>query len=303
MTALEDPSEIGSELPPGAGRIQMPGGDVRSFQFQPPSPEDQNEALRQAAQRQMQFDVQKRIAEQAAQDEQYLRDLQISALADEQKKVIEAAEQSIAMRRLQRDYAAAKASGMPEDQAYLQAAMNNTRAVGGGRAVAQIADAFKRIEPPSFDVSPGGREYGFNPRTGTLSWAPNPPREPPDRATQPPTPMERLGYLQRRAAALLAETELKSKNDPAVQAKLAEREQIMAQLERVAQQFGLEEGSAVPASKASQIAPPPGLAPSPVPARKEASALPNLRVGTIYKGYRFNGKYVPGDRRAWDRVQ
>lgn len=46
--------------------------------------------------------------------------------------------------------------------------------------------------------------------------------------------------------------------------------------------------------------PPPPPAATNAPAAKPGPA--NVPVGTVYKGYRYNGKYPPGDKRAWDKV-
>lgn len=294
MTA--DPSEIGSDLPRGGGRIQMPGGDIRTFQFEPPTLENQGIALRAEAERQTQFDIQKRIADQAREDEQYLRDLQINALADEQQKVIEAAKKSIQIRKFQREFEAAKASGMTDEKAALQAAMNNVEAVGGASGVAQIANTFRGPISPVISQLPSGRSMITNPRSGVSILEQN---ELVDPASRPPTPMARLAYFRKQEDALndLLTNPVARMTPEERSAKQTERDQYRKAAEALEQELGMV------VTPRRSIAPPPTINPATTTAPAAGRSLPDIMVGQIYKGYRYNGRYGRGDRRSWDKIQ
>ena len=173
MTALEDPAEIGSELPPGGGRIQMPGGDVRSFQFEIPAGSDSPEARRQAALQDMQFDIQKRNAEEAALDEQSRIDMLANIQSEHIQKAMEAGERYRTMRRFKRDIDDGMAMGLDKEQATIQSAIRNM-----GEKAAPLVNALRPVAPPTFGKTDSGRGYSISGTGRTVRYEPDPIESP-----------------------------------------------------------------------------------------------------------------------------
>jgi hypothetical protein len=253
MTALEDPAEIGSDLPPGGGRIQMPGGDVRSFQFEIPAGSDSPEVRRQAALDDMQFNVQRRQAEQAAEDEQYMKDLMANAQVQQAQKAIDAAMKYQSMRRFDRDIEAAKASGMSSEQAMIQAAMRNPLAFGGGSGAVSVINAIRPPPAVQFGTADSGRGYAMGGRYGnTVSWEPNPPREF-DESGLTAGQGRQVSVKQQQANRLSQRINSLFPNDPS-------RPELEAQLQVLEGEINELSGGSPPRPT---IAPPAGMAASP----------------------------------------
>lgn len=169
LTALEEPGMSGEPLPEGGGRIAMPGGDVRSFQFEIPAGSNSPEARRVAVQQAAQFDAQRQAADRAAADEQYLRDLMQNMRVEDSAKAVELAGRFQAMRKFERDLDMAKAAGVSPELATIQAASRNPLAFGGGAGAAAV---MRQMRAPQLFQAPGMEPVAITPSGAGLRLTP-----------------------------------------------------------------------------------------------------------------------------------
>jgi len=115
------------------------------------------------------------IANQAAQEANFQRQLMQSAKVEDAAKAIAASRRYIATRKLGRDVQAALASGLPYEQAWAHAAANNLEAFGGN--LAPVTSAMRYATPHEGAVwhPPEGNRPGyFSTPQGTVHLATTP---------------------------------------------------------------------------------------------------------------------------------
>ena len=155
---LGNPSALGEPLSRGGGRIAFPSGQVQDYQFNPPSIEDKNEALRAAAARMNEFDIQKREAEEMRA---LMDDLLQSGKVDDASKVVEQASKFQSIRKFDRNFREAKQRGMDDTTATIYAAQRNlpmltSSAQGNVINAARQPSEFTSSTGESFAISPTG---------------------------------------------------------------------------------------------------------------------------------------------------
>jgi len=228
MTALEDPAERYDALPEGAGRIQEPSGDVRSFQFETPAGFDQGQALREAAIRQTIFDIRRRNAEQAAEEEQARIDAMANAQGQQIQKTLEAAERFRAMKNFKRDIEDGVAMGMSREDATIQSAMSNSLAVGGGTGAAAIANALRPIEAPTFGTTESGQPYAVSGKERRVTFGARPPALP-EEGGMSEAKARRVTALEREVAGFQKQIDAGAKGETKrlLEAEIARRQPLI----------------------------------------------------------------------------
>lgn len=276
LTALEDPADMYNELPRGGGRIAFPSGDVRSFQFEPPTPEDQNAALRAAAARAQQFDVLQRNAQQAALDKQEMEDLQANLRVENAAKAVQMAERFQARRAYEREMQAAESEGLTSLQAGARAGARVPSALGdgGGSGAAAMNRAAADAEgwiPEKIDTEiPDVEVY----RTGFRG--------------------QGLTAVRGQKEDVSPKTKAKSR---VIESKIdAVNRALMDSFLPESKRADLETKLATYERELEDL-----YTPTSPPADVDARRIP--KTGDVVKGYRFNGNYPPSDKRAWEKAR
>lgn len=170
FTDLANPSALGEALPRGGGRIAFPSGEVQTYQFMPPSIEERNAALMEAARRAEEFDRQKR---EAGEMRSLMDDLIQSGKVDDASKVVEQALKFQAIRKYERDFRQAKAANMDDASATAYSMMRNLPMLTSG---AQETVAQSTRQPREF-TSRTGDQFAIGP-TGTMTRVRDPNESP-----------------------------------------------------------------------------------------------------------------------------
>lgn len=322
---IEAPQEIGLEeqrlselpiMPPGAVQPRVPVGGSLGGQRLIGYP-----GIDEATMREYQ-------ARGAEQDRQFIEAMVANSRLQDAQKAIEAAIRFQAMRQFDRDIQIGRASGFSPEQATLQALSKNA-----GRmffnAPGSAERAIRQTMPPSVFQGQGVEPFAVGP-SGTptrLSRPVGPPRAfrspggvefatfgnqmrvlNPTQRSQGLTAQQQLTMIQK--AMQIKMDEKRAEEDP----NSPKSKQLDAEIAQLRARMGELQGEylgvgGAPAPQPRVIAPPGAQpeaspvagTPAPEAAAQGRRAWP--KVGAIVKGYRFNGRYIPSDRRAWDRVQ
>lgn len=181
MSEVDDPQEVQS---PVQSPIQAPVQPAPQIAPDPangpgafPDPFSYHNAFVKAA---------REAAQQRSEEDQFNQMLQQSTRTEDALKAITAARRFIATRKLGNDYQKAVQAGLPHEQAWAQAAVQNLEAFGGNMApvTAAMKLATPKVTPetqplpnvatPIYD--PNGNLLGFRAQTsanaGHIQWAP-----------------------------------------------------------------------------------------------------------------------------------
>lgn len=256
-------------------------------------------------------------------DRDFVEALLSNSRIQDSQKAIDAAIRFQAMRQFERDLEAGKASGMSPEQSTIQALVRNSgrmffnspaaaergmRAGTGPRvfqapgvqpfAVGSSGTPFRLAVPPAgvrAYRTPGGREFAtYGGQMRVLS-APA--------GSEGLTKNQQLAYLRRmeRQESLKAQDLMLSPESLAD--AQARADQYRTQADALEQQLFGASGAGTAPPERGTIAPPSTVTESAASVPQGTRKPTELRVGQIYKGYRYNGKYPPSDRRSWDKVQ